>query len=419
MVLACPLWSHAARGLPPPNVDSLSTHGRNRRNESTFGGRVSLAAMESHRFDAAVYARRLGAAAAAAADAGLAGLVITPGYDLRYLVGSRAQTMERFTALVLPASGDPTVVVPRLELASLKGSAIAELGLAVRDWVDGDNPYDLVCAALGAAPAATAVTDSMPALHLLPLADVLGVLPVLATDVLRTLRMVKEECEVDALRKAGAAIDRVHARVPEFLVPGRTEADVAADIADAIVAEGHSEVAFIIVGSGPHGADPHHGYSDRELQAGDIVVVDIGGAYEPGYNSDSTRTYSLGEPNPEVAQQYSVLQRAQRAAYESVRPGVTAEQVDAAARDVLAAEGLAEYFVHRTGHGIGLSVHEEPYIVAGNDLPLTVGMAFSIEPGIYFPGRWGARIEDIVVVTEDGALAVNNRPHELIVVPVG
>ena len=374
--------------------------------------------MESHRFDAGVYGRRLASAAAATADARLSGLVITPGYDLRYLVGSRAQTLERFTALVLPAHGDPTVVVPRLELASLKESAVAELGLAVRDWVDGEDPYQLVGAALVGAPAATAVTDSMPALHLLPLAGVLGVLPVLATDVMRTLRMIKEECEIDALRKAGAAIDRVHARVPEFLVPGRTEADVANDIAEAIVAEGHSEVAFIIVGSGPHSADPHHGFSDRELQVGDIVVVDIGGAYEPGYHSDSTRTYSIGEPKTEVAQQYSVLQRAQQAAVDAVRPGVTAEQVDAAARDVLADAGLAEVFVHRTGHGIGLSVHEEPYMVAGNGLPLAAGMAFSIEPGIYFPGRWGARIEDIVVVTEGGALAVNNRPHDLIVVPV-
>ncbi|MGA7053593.1 MAG: M24 family metallopeptidase, partial [Mycobacterium sp.] len=241
--------------------------------------------MDSDRFGAAVYARRLAAAAAATGDAGLTALVITPGYDLRYLIGSRAQTFERLTALVLPASGDATVVVPRLELASLKGSAIAELGLTVRDWVDGDDPYQLVTVALGGAPAATAVTDSIPALHLLPLAGVLGVLPVLATDVLRKLRMVKEECEIDALRKAGSAIDRVHARVSDFLVPGRTEADVAADIAEAIVAEGHSEVAFIIVGSGPHGADPHHSYSDRELQAGDIVVVDIGGAYEPGYHS--------------------------------------------------------------------------------------------------------------------------------------
>ena len=374
--------------------------------------------MGSDRFDAEVYRRRVAAATAATAKVGLAGLVITPGYDLRYLVGSRAQTFERLTALVLPVSGDPTVVLPRLELASLKHSAVTDLGLAVRDWVDGDDPYQLVAAAMGGAPAATAVTDSMPALHLLPLADVLGVLPVLATDVLRELRMVKDAAEVDALRKAGAAIDRVHARVPEFLVPGRTEADVAADIAEAIVAEGHSEVAFVIVGSGPHGADPHHEYSDREIRIGDIVVVDIGGSYEPGYNSDSTRTYSIGEPSPDVAQQYSVLQQAQRAAVEAVRPGVTAEQVDAAARGVLADAGLAEYFVHRTGHGIGLSVHEEPYIVAGNDLPLQAGMAFSVEPGIYFPGRWGARIEDIVVVAEDGAQSVNNRPHELIVVAV-
>ncbi len=373
--------------------------------------------MSQKRFDASVYANRLHAAAAAAADAGLAGLVITPGYDLRYLIGSRAETFERLTALVIPISGEPTVVVPRLELASLRESAAVELALPVRDWVDGEDPYDLVLAALGGAPVATAVTDAMPALHLLPLTAKLGELPVLATDVLRTLRMIKDPAEIDALRKAGAAIDRVHARVPEFLAPGRTEADVAADIDKAIVAEGHSAAAFIIVGSGPHGADPHHEVSDRELQAGDIVVVDIGGPYEPGYNSDSTRTYSLGEPSPEVAEQYSILQRAQQVAVQAVRPGVTAEQVDAAARDVLAEAGLADYFVHRTGHGIGLSVHEEPYIVAGNDLPLQPGMAFSVEPGIYFPGKWGARIEDIVIVTADGAEPVNHRPHELMVVP--
>ncbi|RUP30418.1 MULTISPECIES: M24 family metallopeptidase [Mycolicibacterium] len=373
--------------------------------------------MSSARFNTDVYAARLRSAAAAAQAAGLAGLVITPGYDLRYLVGSRAQTFERLTALVVPADGStPTVVVPRLELASLKESAILELSLAVQDWVDGDDPYALVAAAL---PGSTvAVTDAMPALHLLPLAAVLGAVPVLATDVLRQLRMIKDPSEIDALSKAGAAIDRVHARVPEFLKPGRTEADVSADIAEAIVAEGHSEVAFIIVGSGPNGADPHHECSDRELQVGDIVVVDIGGPVEPGYNSDCTRTYSIGEPDPVVAQQYSVLQRAQAAAVAAVRPGMTAEQIDAAARDVLAAEGLAEVFVHRTGHGIGLSVHEEPYIVAGNGLTLEPGMAFSVEPGVYFAGQWGARIEDIVVVTDDGCVSMNNQPHELVVVPV-
>lgn len=375
--------------------------------------------MSDGRFSTQVYAHRMAAATRAAADAGLAGLVLTPGYDLRYLTGARAQTFERLTALVLPTAGDPTIVVPRLELAALKESAVPELGVAVRDWVDGDDPYALVAHALaGVDQPAVAVTESMPALHLLPLAQTLGAVPVLATDVLRSLRMVKDHSEIDALRAAGAAIDRVHARVPEFLVPGRTEADVAADIAEAIVAEGHSEVAFIIVGSGPHGADPHHECSDRQLREGDVVVVDIGGPYGVGYNSDCTRTYSIGEPDDDVRRRYAVLQEAQRAAVAAVRPGVTAEQVDAAARDVLAAAGLAEAFVHRTGHGIGLSVHEEPYIVAGNALPLQQGMAFSVEPGIYFAGEWGARIEDIVIVTGDGAEPVNNRPHDLTVVPV-
>ncbi len=368
------------------------------------------------RFSSDTYARRLSAAAAGAAKAGLAGLVVTPGYDLRYLTGSRAQTFERLTALVVPASGgDPTVVLPRMELAALKESAVGDLGLNLRDWVDGDDPYGLVADALGG-HARVAVTDSMPALHLLPLAGRLGATPVLATGVLAALRMVKDPDEIEALRRAGAAIDRVHARVPEFLRPGRTEAEVAADITEAILAEGHSAAAFVIVGSGPHGADPHHECSDRQLERGDVVVVDIGGPVEPGYNSDCTRTYSLGRPSVEVAEQYEVLQRAQAAAVAAVRPGATAGQIDAAARDLLAEAGLAEYFVHRTGHGIGLSVHEEPYIVAGNDEPLAEGMAFSVEPGIYLPGRWGARIEDIVIVTADGALPVNTRPHDLTVV---
>jgi Xaa-Pro aminopeptidase len=242
--------------------------------------------------------------------------------------------------------------------------------------------------------------------------------PVLATDVLRQLRMIKDDAEIDALRRAGHAIDRVHARMGEWLRVGRTEAQIAADIATAIVEEGHTAPEFIIVGSGPHGADPHHEVSDRVVEAGDVVVVDIGGPVAPGYNSDSTRTYSLGEPSAEVATRYAVLERAQQAAVDAVSPGVSAESIDAAAREVLVEAGLGEAFLHRTGHGIGLSVHEEPYIVAGNDITLTEGMAFSIEPGIYFRGQWGARIEDIVVVTADGCESVNLRPHGLAVLPV-
>ncbi|MGZ8179622.1 M24 family metallopeptidase [Williamsia sp. SKLECPSW1] len=368
--------------------------------------------MSQQRFPSSVYADRLARAAAAAGESGLDALIVGPGPDLDYLTGSTASTFERLLALVIPADGAPWVVVPRLELAALRTSAIGDLEMATRDWVDGDDPYAL--ALQGLAPgSALAVSDAVPALHLLPLADRNGALPVLATAVLRRLRMGKDTAEIDALRRAGAAIDRVHARVPGFLRAGRTEREVAADIVAAIVEEGHSRAEFVIVGSGPNGADPHHEVSDRVIESGDVVVVDIGGPVSPGYFSDSTRTYCVGEPAAEIAELCAVLERAQQAAVDAVRPGVQAQTIDAAARDVLAEAGLAEAFIHRTGHGIGLSVHEEPYIVSGNDIVLTEGMAFSIEPGIYFPGHWGARIEDIVVVTADGCEPVNTRPHGL------
>jgi Xaa-Pro dipeptidase len=202
----------------------------------------------------------------------------------------------------------------------------------------------------------------------------------------------------------------------EFLRPGRTEAEVAGDIERAIVAEGHTEAAFIIVGSGPNGASPHHDVSEREIRPGDVVVIDIGGPLGTGYNSDCTRTYAVGgEPPAEVRKVYDVLRRAQEAACASVRPGVTAESVDAVARSIIADAGFGPRFVHRTGHGIGLDVHEAPYIVGGNERLLEPGMAFSVEPGIYLDGEWGARIEDIVVVTEDGGDRLNGRPRDLVV----
>ncbi|GAA1087522.1 Xaa-Pro peptidase family protein [Tsukamurella strandjordii] len=367
-------------------------------------------------FPASVYANRLTRAQQLSTAAGTP-LVITPGPDLAYLTGVVSESFERLTALVVTAEGF-TLVVPRLELAILKDSAVpglADAGVAVTvaDWVDGEDPYTLVVDGLAGA-SRVAVADAVPALHLIPLLD-RGLTAELATAILRRLRMIKDRAEIDELRAAGAAIDRVHARVPEILRVGRTEREVADDISAAIVEEGHTVAAFVIVGSGPHGADPHHEVSDRVIEAGDVVVVDIGGPLPSGYNSDSTRTYSMGEPAAEVAQQYAVLERAQAASVAAVRPGVSAESIDAAGRDVLAAAGLGEYFVHRTGHGIGLSVHEEPYVVAGNDLSVEPGMAFSIEPGIYFSGSWGARIEDIVIVTEDGCEPVNNRPHGLTV----
>jgi Xaa-Pro dipeptidase len=191
---------------------------------------------------------------------------------------------------------------------------------------------------------------------------------------------------------------------------------VGADIAAAIVEEGHAGAAFVIVGSGPNGASPHHDVSERVIENGDVVVVDIGGPLPGGYYSDCTRSYAVGSaPGADVQAAYAVLQDAQERAVQAVRPGVTAEEVDAAARRLLTDAGLGERFLHRTGHGIGLDVHEEPYIVGGNALRLEPGMAFSVEPGVYLDGEWGARIEDIVVVTENGCERLNTRPRELLV----
>ncbi|WP_236792436.1 Xaa-Pro peptidase family protein [Amycolatopsis sp. GM8] len=366
--------------------------------------------------DPTILRTRLDRARKAAAGAGTDALLIAPGSDLRYLLGEAGGSFERLTTLVLPADGVPALVVPKLEAPGYAHVPTVELGVELITWVDGEDPYRMVAGRLGRA-GRVAVSDTTMALHVLAFRDAFGdAEQTLAGPIVRELRMRKDTAEVDALRRAGAAIDRVHARVAEWLRPGRTEAEVGADIAAAIVAEGHAVAEFVIVGSGPNGASPHHDVSDRVIEPGDVVVVDIGGPIPEGYNSDSTRTYAVGEPrDADVTGTYAVLRDAQHAAVEAVRPGVAAEAIDAAAREVIAGAGFGEFFIHRTGHGIGLDVHEEPYIVGGNTLTLEPGMAFSVEPGIYQPGRWGARIEDIVVVTEDGVEALNNRPHELVV----
>jgi Xaa-Pro aminopeptidase len=369
------------------------------------------------------FATRLTRARDATQVAGLDALLLTPGPDLRYLLGIAGESHERLTCLVLPADGDPALVVPALERPGLNGTPVLELGLEIAEWIDGDDPYALVAAMLHrsrSTAARAAVGDAMPAAHVLGLRAALpGWVQELASTVLAPLRMRKDSAEIEALAAAGRAIDRVHARMGEWLRVGRTEAQVGADVAAAIVAEGHTAAAFVIVGSGPHGASPHHDVSDRVVQPGDLVVIDIGGPTPEGYFSDCTRTYTMGEPaHPDVATCYAVLRAAQDAAVAAVAPGATAQSVDAAARIPISDAGLGNRFIHRTGHGIGLEVHEQPYIVAGNDLGLDEGMAFSIEPGIYLPGRWGARIEDIVVVEANGARRLNHRPRELAVLPV-
>jgi Xaa-Pro dipeptidase len=367
----------------------------------------------------ALLADRIRRAGDVAAEQDVELLLVTPGTDLRYLLAADGASHERLTCLVLPAAGHrapPALVVPRLEAPGWAHLPLEELGVEVVTWDDGEDPYLLV-SDLAGGPTRVAVADAMPAVHVFGLRDALPeAAQTLAGPVLGELRARKDAAEVAQLRAAGAAIDRVHARMGEFLAEGRTEAQVGADIAAAIVEEGHAAAAFVIVGSGPNGAIPHHDVSDRVIERGDVVVVDIGGPLSTGYHSDCTRTYAVGaDPAPAVREAYAALQDAQERAVAAVRPGVPAEQVDAAARKRLADAGLADRFLHRTGHGIGLDVHEDPYIVGGNPLLLEAGMAFSVEPGVYLDGVWGARIEDIVVVTDDGCERLNTRPRDLVV----
>jgi Xaa-Pro aminopeptidase len=350
---------------------------------------------------------RLAASAAATRDAGIDALLITPSADLRYLTGYEALPLERLTCLIVPAAGEPTLLVPRLEQPAAIASGAGD-HVSVISHEETDDAFGMVARivsdAVGRPAQTVGVADRMWAEQVLRFRDVMPqVDQVLAGTVLRPLRRRKDPDEIDALRRAGQAIDRVHARMGEWLRPGRTEAEVGRDIADAILAEGHITVNFVIVGSGPNGASPHHQLSDRMIESGDPVVIDIGGSMPDGYCSDCTRTYVAGgKPPAEFADYYAVLLDAQQASCESVRPGVSAQQVDAAARDVISAAGFGALFIHRTGHGIGLEEHEDPYIVAGNDLSLEPGMCFSIEPGIYSAGQHGARIEDIVTVTDAG-----------------
>ncbi|SFE63412.1 Xaa-Pro aminopeptidase [Actinacidiphila alni] len=361
---------------------------------------------------------RLTKARTEAAAAGVQALLVSPGPDLRYLTGYQALPLERLTCLVVPVEGDPFLVVPRLEQPSAQASPAGGLGIEIVGFDETDDAYGLIARRLPAGTARFAVDDHMWAQKLLAFQAALPrAEAVLAGDVLAELRMRKTPAEVDALRRAGGAIDRVHRRIGEWLRPGRTEREVAKDIADAIVEAGHARMDFVIVGSGPNGASPHHEVSDRVIRTGDPVVIDIGGTTAEGYCSDSTRTYAVGEPPAAFRELYDVLLRAQTAQTEAVRPGITAEELDAVGRDIITDAGYGDHFIHRTGHGIGLDTHEEPYIVAGSKRPLEPGMAFSVEPGIYLPDTFGARIEDIAVCTESGGERLNLTGRDLVVLP--
>ncbi|MEA3501190.1 MAG: Xaa-Pro peptidase family protein [Actinomycetota bacterium] len=349
---------------------------------------------------------RLAAAQSALTEQGIDALLISVGSDLPYLTGYRAMPLERITALVVPAVGDPALFVPELEAPRVDAS------VEVRPWGEIDDPFDRIAGALPDR-GIIAVGDQMWAAFLIAFQERLpDARFVDAEPLMGPLRMIKDEDEIAALRDAAHAVDGVADHLSTVRFSGRTEREVSRIVADLVLASGHESVSFAIVAAGTNGASPHHEASDQIIQPGDAVVVDFGGRVR-GYGSDTTRMYCVRETPRGFHEAYAVLERAQNAAVESVRPGTTAEAIDAAARSVISDGGYGEFFIHRTGHGIGLDAHEQPYIVQGNAEPIRAGMAFSIEPGIYVPDRWGMRIEDIVVATDDGVERLNRSSREL------
>jgi len=366
-------------------------------------------------FTADDYRARMTRAAEAADAAGLAGVLVAPGPDMVHLTGYRPTAdTERLTLLVLRAGHDPVLVVPALEAADAE-RATGSPALTLRDWTDAANPYTLAAGLLDA-KGRFGISDNAWALHLLALHKLLPDTSYASlTEALPMLRAVKDAAELERLAAAGAAADATYERILKVRFSGRRESDVAADLAALLLEHGHSQVDFTVVGSGPNGADPHHEAGDRTIEQGDMVVLDFGGL-KHGYGSDTSRTVHVGEPTAEEQRVHDVVREAQEAGCRAVRPGAACQDVDRAARAVITEFGYGERFIHRTGHGIGVTTHEPPYMIEGEEQPLVPGMCFSVEPGIYLPGRFGVRIEDIVTVTASGGRRLNTTARELAVV---
>ncbi|MBT2401230.1 aminopeptidase P family protein [Streptomyces sp. ISL-100] len=365
-------------------------------------------------FTADDYRARMARAAQSAADAGLDGVLVAPGPDLVHLTGYRPATTERLTLLVLSVEQDPVLVVPTLEAPDAE-QAPGAAALTLRDWTDGKDPY-AVTAPLLDFDGRFAVSDNTWAMHLLGLQQALPATSYVSlTAALPMLRAVKDAAELARLEAAGAAADATYEEIVKLRFSGLRENEVAAELAHLLAQFGHEQVDFTVVGSGPNGANPHHEAGERVIEEGDMVVLDFGGL-KHGYGSDTSRTVHVGAPSTEEQRVHDVVREAQQAAFEAVRPGIACQEVDRVARAVITEAGYGDRFIHRTGHGIGVTTHEPPYMIEGEEQPLVPGMCFSIEPGIYLPGRFGVRIEDIVTVTGDGGRRLNTTAREMAVV---
>jgi Xaa-Pro aminopeptidase len=356
------------------------------------------------------YADRLRRTQVEMARQGIDLLVVGASADLRYLIGYDGHESERMSVLVLPRDGAPHYVVPGLEAPLLHEQRDL---LEIVPWEETEDPAAKVAAVAGSAALGTiAAGDELWSVFTLRLQRAMPQARCAeGGQLLRPLRMIKDDREIALLAEAARRTD---ASWEEFLtvsITGLTEWEVRERLMGLLAARGLQPV-FCNVGSGPNGASPHQTASERVIGPGDALVCDWGGTLE-GYNSDVTRTAHVGEPSPEFARAYEAVLAANQAAFEAVRPGVPCQEIDRAARRVLTEAGYGDAFIHRIGHGLGLSLHEEPYLVEGNTLPLAEGMVFSDEPGVYFSGKFGIRIEDTVVCTADGGRRLNEATRTL------
>jgi Xaa-Pro aminopeptidase len=361
--------------------------------------------------DADVFRGRQERARAAMGAAGVDAVLLSVGADLPYFTGYEAMPLERLTMLVLDREGAATLVVPELE-----APRVPDVGACtVRPWAETTDPVAIVSELVGGARTLAVGDQTWTRFTLALQAAIPDAVWLPAHRVVGPLRAVKDAAEIAALRAAAHAVDAVAAEMRDRPFGGRTEIDVSRELVERMLVHGHDRPNFAIVGSGPNGASPHHDAGSRVIGDGDVVVCDFGGTMA-GYCSDITRMFVVGEPGPEIVDTYGALVGAQELAVRAATVGTTCEEVDAVGRRALAAAGLADAFIHRIGHGIGLDAHEDPYLVAGNATALAPGHAFSIEPGVYFPGRYGMRLEDIVVAGPDGPDRLNEAARDLAVV---
>ena len=339
---------------------------------------------------------------------------IAPTANMRYLTGFAPHLDERFCSLLI-SQESYRFVVPELNADQVE----AHTGMDVIRWSDTQGPEYALETALRGLGSSTGIVlaadDSMRADYLLRVQDAL--LPsksIPAGVLISSLRVIKSPEEIQTLSQAAALADRAMAVGIEACQPGASERQAAYKIAAYFMENGAQNVDFTIVASGPNGAFPHHEVSDRVMQTGDTVILDIGATFKD-YKSDITRVVHLGEPPQEVLDVYSAVLKANQAGIAAALAGGKARQVDHAARASLGNDGLGEYFVHRTGHGLGMEGHEPPWITSTSETILESGMVFSVEPGVYLPGKFGVRIEDIVTVTDDGCRVLTGFNHELVI----